>query len=348
MRSGWRALLLALALGALLAACGEQPAPDTSPDSSAAPSAQPAPEAAEFALACYPESGFHPITGTNRTNLSLSGLVYEGLFALDQQFQPQPVLCASYTTSEDGLSWNFQLRSGVCFSDGSALTPAQVVSSLELARTSSLYSTRFRDVASITAGEQSVTITLTQPNGSLPALLDIPIVKEVEGASPLGTGPYAVTGPGDTLALTARSDWWQDLSLPLEQIPLRSIREADDLIHAFDTRDIALVSTDLTGSNALGFPGSFDTVDYPTSTMVYVGFNTRSGLCRDAGLRQALLRSFDRVSVVNGAFSRHAQAAALPLSPRQSSLPGGSGPGPGLLLPLSGGAAHGGGLDPHR
>lgn len=313
-RKRWLALLLALALGAALAACGERPAPNPSPDPSAVPSAQPAPEAAEFALACYPDSGFHPITGSNRTNLALAGLVYEGLFALDQQFQPQPVLCTSYTVSEDGLSWSFQLRSGVRFSDGSPLTAAEVVSSLELARTSSLYSARFRDVGSITAGELSVTVTLTQPNGGLPALLDIPIVKET-GSIPLGTGPYNITGSGDTLALTARSDWWQGSALPLEEIPLRSIREADDLIHAFDTKDIALVSTDLTGSNALGFSGSFDTVDYPTSVMVYVGFNTRSGLCRDAGLRQALLRAFDRVSIVNSAFSRHAQAAALPISP---------------------------------
>ncbi|MFR8528386.1 MAG: hypothetical protein ACLVDP_15500 [Flavonifractor plautii] len=38
----------------------------------------PSPEAAEFALACYPEAGFHPITGSNRTNLALGACCMRG------------------------------------------------------------------------------------------------------------------------------------------------------------------------------------------------------------------------------------------------------------------------------
>ena len=49
--------------------------------------------------------------------------------------------------------------------------------------------------------------------------------------------------------------------------------------------------------------------------MLYVGFNTASGPCRDAGLRRALQQSFDRDAVVTAQFSRHALAAALPVSP---------------------------------
>lgn len=124
-----------------------------------------------------------------------------------------------------------------------------------------------------------------------------------------------LAGTGENLALEARSDWWQGKALPRDTIPLRAIQEADDLIHAFDTRDIALVSTDLTGTNALGFSGSFAAVDYPTSTMLYVGFNTADGPCRSAQVRQALLRGFDRAAVSTAQFSRHAQPAALPVSP---------------------------------
>ncbi|UQT49768.1 hypothetical protein M5E87_08880 [Flavonifractor plautii] len=47
------------------------------------------------------------------------GLLYEGLFALDGQFQPQEALCASASVSADGLQWSFIPRSGVTFSDGS-------------------------------------------------------------------------------------------------------------------------------------------------------------------------------------------------------------------------------------
>lgn len=164
------AALLAAALCLGLAGCGPAPEPEATPTPT--PSATPAAEPAEFALACYPSAGFHPITGTNRTNLNLAGLVYEGLFELDQEFQVHNVLCASYTVSEDGLTWSFRLRPGVTFSDGSALTAADVVSSLEAARTSALYSARFADIGAVSAtADGGVTVTLTRANGNLPALL---------------------------------------------------------------------------------------------------------------------------------------------------------------------------------
>ena len=49
--------------------------------------------------------------------------------------------------------------------------------------------------------------------------------------------------------------------------------------------------------------------------MLYVGFNTADGPCRSAQVRQALLRGFDRAAVSTAQFSRHAQPAALPVSP---------------------------------
>ena len=315
MRKGLSILLLALCL--LLVGCAVDGEPDPTP--STTPSAGPV-EQGEFALACYPSAGFHPITGGNRTNLSLGGLVYEGLYALNQQFQPLEQLCTAGAQAADGLSWTFTLRSGVTFSDGSPLTAAEVKASLDLARTSAAYSARLGDITNVTAGEGTVTVTLSRANGNLPALLDIPIVKETGGV-PLGTGPYVLSGSGEDWTLTARQGWWQGEELPLQTIPLRAIQEADDLIHAFDTRDIALVSTDLTGTNALGFSGSFDTVDYPTSIMLYVGFNVTSGPCRSAAVRQALLRAFDRSSVATALYSSHARPAALPISPASSYYP---------------------------
>ena len=315
MRKGLSILLLALCL--LLGGCAVDG--ETDPTPSPTPTAGPV-EQGEFALACYPLAGFHPITGGNRTNLSLGGLVYEGLYALNQQFQPLEQLCTAGAQAADGLSWTFTLRSGVTFSDGSPLTAAEVKSSLDLARTSAAYSARLSDITNVTAGEGTVTVTLSRANGNLPALLDIPIVKETGGV-PLGTGPYVLSGSGEDWTLTARQGWWQGEELPLQTIPLRAIQEADDLIHAFDTRDIVLVSTDLTGTNALGFSGSFDTVDYPTSVMLYVGFNTRSGPCQTAAVRQALLRAFDRETVSTALYSSHAQPAALPISPASPYYP---------------------------
>src|SRR5699024_3661307 len=124
------------------------------------------------------------------------------------------------------------------------------------------YAGRFSGVAGIAAGEgNTVIITLTSPNGALPALLDIPIVRET-GGTPLGTGPYVLTGEGDSLALEARTGWWKGEAVPLARIPLYNVREADGMIHAFDTQEISLVTVDITGANALGYSGTYEVWDY--------------------------------------------------------------------------------------
>ena len=137
----------------LLAGCAK-PAPEESPAPSETlppPSASPAAEAVPFVLPCYAAASFHPITGGNRTNLTLAGLLYEGLFAVTPDFKAEPVLCSEYTVSEDGLAWTFTLDASARFSDGSALAPADVVYSLNLARQSALYSQRLSEISGVAA-----------------------------------------------------------------------------------------------------------------------------------------------------------------------------------------------------
>lgn len=305
---------LALLLPVSLTACG---GPDPvlpvqpTPSATAAPVQQ---KTEVFQLPCYPEAGFHPFTGANKTNLVLNGLLYEGLYELDPTFHPQSVLAVSHSKSEDGLSWTFTLRQGVTFSDGSPLTPADVAASLNLARQEGQYAARLAGITGVAAGEGSVTVTLSKPNGALPALLDVPIVKGT-GERPVGTGPYVLTGEGETLALTARMGWWRGEQLPLDTIALWAVQEPDDFIYAFDTHDLSLVSADLTGADTLGYSGSYETVDFSTSVLLYLGFNTASGPCREEAVRRALARGLDRQTIAASLLSSHAQPSALPFHP---------------------------------
>ncbi|MDE6107674.1 MAG: peptide ABC transporter substrate-binding protein, partial [Oscillospiraceae bacterium] len=281
------------------------------------PTVTPIPVAApvEFVLPCDPTGSFHPITGNSKVNLALAPLLYRGLFALDRDFQAQNDLCKGYTVSEDGLTWTFTLIEST-FSDGSALSAAEVIASLNLARQSERYRSRLRDVTRVGIGEGgTVTVTLSRPNGALPALLDVPVVKENrEGIAPLGTGPYVLTRNEETeaLSLTAR----EGAQVPRDTIPLRSVGTSDDLIYAFDAGEISLVDVDLNGSNALGFSGRMETTDYPTTDLIYLGFNMKSGACKEEGVRQAISLCLDRPSLVERYLDNHAAASPLPVHPR--------------------------------
>ena len=95
---------------------------------------------------------------------------------------------------------------------------------------------------------------------------------------------------GETV-LTARSGWWQGRSLPFQTIHLASVGQADDLISSFDAGDITLLDADLTGTNSLGYSGSYEAWDYSTTNLIYLGFNTQRGPFRSAQLRRALSRA---------------------------------------------------------
>lgn len=119
---------------------------------------------------------------------------------------------------------------------------------------------------------------------------------------------------GETV-LTARSGWWQGRSLPFQTIHLASVGQADDLISSFDAGDITLLDADLTGTNSLGYSGSYEAWDYSTTNLIYLGFNTQRGPFRSAQLRRALSRGIDRRSIAEISFAHHAVPTALPIHP---------------------------------
>lgn len=58
-------------------------------------------------------------------------LIYDTLFAMDENFKPQPQMVESWETSDDGMTWTFTLREGLKFHDGAPVTSDDVIASLK-------------------------------------------------------------------------------------------------------------------------------------------------------------------------------------------------------------------------
>lgn len=308
----WCNCILALGLALSLSGCYQLPSPPEPAVSTPEPElSQPEPQAVQpLTLAVDTGQSFHPLLTRSRVNLTLAPLVYEGLFRLDAAFTPQKALCEAYEVSEDGLVWRFQLRGDAAFSDGTPLTAAAVVRSLELARTDrSHYAGRFSCIASMTAeDDHRLVITLSRPNTGLPALLDIPIVLG-EGDRPLGTGPYALTERAEgSLSLTPRRGQQQTISL-------LSVSHTRQLTSAFERGKLSLVTTDPSGTDSPGFSGAYSTVNYDTTALVYLGFNTARSAFSSAQRRTAAAAALERSALVSAGWSGHARACALPIHP---------------------------------
>ncbi|MDP6951217.1 MAG: ABC transporter substrate-binding protein, partial [Alphaproteobacteria bacterium] len=58
-------------------------------------------------------------------------MVYDTLFALDENLEVQPQMVDSWSVSEDGLTWSFTLRDGLLWHDGAPVTAADCVASIK-------------------------------------------------------------------------------------------------------------------------------------------------------------------------------------------------------------------------
>lgn len=67
---------------------------------------------------------------TSFTARDFSYLVFDTLFAVDDQWRPQPQMVERWTRSDDGMVWTFTLREGLVFHDGSPVTAEDCVASL--------------------------------------------------------------------------------------------------------------------------------------------------------------------------------------------------------------------------
>lgn len=276
----------------------------------------------QFALPYIKGETADPITCPDGAQLTLGALLYEGLFRLDEGFEPQPALAESYSYDPQRYIYTITLRQGVTFSDGSSLTARDVVNTLQRARYSARYAGRLAEVYNIWYSGNTVSIALSGDNAGFAARLDIPIVKSgTETATiPIGTGPYAYSAEGGA-HLAARSDWWQGKSLPLERIELTACKDSDSVAYAFYAREIQLLSCDLTGTDTSNVYGSGDYTDAATSILQYLCINTRRTPFDDPALRQALTLGVDRAGCVSAYLLGHGKATQFPVSPASSLYP---------------------------
>ena len=280
---------------------------------------EPAPEPlTAFTLPYIAGSTLDPVSATEPVQQAVDALLYEGLFVLDEQFQPAAVLADSWQYDSERMVWTIRIKSGAVFSDGTAVTAQDAAATLERARQSARYAARLREVSSVSAQGDTVVIALSSPLSTLPYRLDIPIVKAgtESRTAPVGSGPYVFAKSGDGAYLTANTLWWQDSNaLPLTRIELKHCKDRDSALYAFSSREIQLLTLDLTGSGGTGVSGDGDYTDAPTTVMHFVGMNTRRAPLDDPALRRALSAGIDRASLTSSCLLGHGMAAQLPASP---------------------------------
>src|SRR5262249_18487495 len=132
------------------------------------------------------------------TNERLAALLFDRLVALDSYGRFQPQLATEWTRDGSGRHWQFVLRQGVRFSDGSPVTPADVVAALRAILPAGVQ---------VSGTSTGVAIQSASPlNDLLEILSSGPnfVYKTDAHGNLLGTGPFVVdTASGSNLPKSA-------------------------------------------------------------------------------------------------------------------------------------------------
>ncbi len=269
-----------------------------------------------FGMTYMPEGGFNPYHCTMTVNRAMFSMLYECLFTVSNQFRAEPVLCQSFTVSEDGRTYRFTLVEGVRFSDGTALTAEDVVASLQEAKNSDLYGGRLAHISSLRAdGSNVVVVRLDTAYENFSLMLDVPILKSstVKETQPIGTGAYVVRGA----SLQRNTHWWQSqaLAVSAQTIHLEAVETPNDIRDSFEFGDTDLVYCDPNSPAALGYRCDYEVWEVPTTVLHYIGFNMEKGMFSNSALRTAITWGINRESLANAVYGGFAQASVLPCSP---------------------------------
>lgn len=276
----------------------------------------------ELTLAYYADRSMNPLIAATYTNRVLLSLIYQGLFAVDSNYDVTPILCSRYQVSADNKTWTFYIETGATFSDGTRLTVNDVYASYEKARTTDYYKGRFTHVNSISvSGDGGITFTLNYPYQNLPLLLDVPVVKagDVDAEHPLGSGPYVfeegVSGP----CLTKVASWWcgkAKLATNAETITLVEAGDPSQLRDEFEFGDVSLACTNPCSDSYADYRCDYELWDCENGIFLYLACNvTYSDFFEDGKLRQILTYAIDRETIVAENYNGLAQPATLPASP---------------------------------
>lgn len=277
-----------------------------------------------------------PFLCKTTVNRQLTTLMYDSLFTVDEHFEAKPLLAKEYST--DGLSVTVSVNTDVRFTDGTYMTPADVIYSFELAKESDAYKARLKNFDSASAvGTNVLLFTLASPDPYAVACLDFPIVKTGTSAQdrkkaaeelpdedapkttdqmlPVGSGRYVLQyeeNENDPV-LVAFNDRFRGFYPPMSLIRLVNVTDSTALFYSLEIGNISFAFDDLSGGKYTRVNATIS--EYPMNNLVYLGMNQDDAALANPAVRQAIAAAIDRQDILNVAFQGHATVTRTPFNP---------------------------------
>lgn len=263
---------------------------------------------------------------------------------LDKNGQVAPSLAESWKETSPGV-YDFQLRKGVKFSDGTPLTAEDVAYSLERHLDPKVASEAASYVAMVKSvkvtGENSVRVTLSQPSSAFLATSALAwqvVPRKLAEAHPkdlgspevgtLGTGPYKVAKFSLTDGVTlVRNPYYWGAKPDLAKIEVRTISNPEALRLAIKQGSVdATADVPMRDARKWADIPGVTTGFYQGNTISFMSFDVTDAHLKDVHVRRAIAYAVDKDALVRLGTNGHGSAAtALLTAPQIKTLYGDKG-----------------------
>ena len=235
----------------------------------------------------------------------IESLIFDRLVRFDDHGAVQPALAVSWQHDAQSKRWQFRLREGVKFSDGSPLTPEVAALALQ-----QLLGNTF----DVSANSDSVII---QADHSMPDLLAqlasgrYFIFQTANDGGIFGTGPFRISdwpsGAGSKVILTSNESCWEGRPF-VDKVELTMGVAFDQQANALIAGHADVVELPATQVRRTAQRGARTASSDPVE-LVVLQFNTGKLEIQDEHLRQAISFAIDRASIADVILQRQGTAA---------------------------------------
>lgn len=265
----------------------------------------------EINLLYYSGDSFNPYTAKTKHNRQVARLLYDPLLKYDNNYNP--VYCLAQSASISANTCRVTLKKA-SFTDGTPVTPNDVVYSYNLARNSqTIYASELYEVSSVTAEGDSVVFTLTCVDPCFLNLLDFPVIKaESDGKknsdgvdiAPVGCGRYYVS---DNTNILLRNDNYFGKKSDISKITLINAPDDISASHYVEVGNTDIYYADESVANIARMSGK--RADVNLNNFVYIGVNGANPLLSVSNVRYAISSAIDRYEICHSAYYDNAVPA---------------------------------------
>ncbi|MBR3835406.1 MAG: ABC transporter substrate-binding protein [Clostridia bacterium] len=272
----------------------------------------------------------HPYECQTETNRNISSLVYDSLVNVDNHFRAVMVIADSYNT--DGKKLTVNIKSGITFSDGSALTAEDVVYSFAAAKKNNYYSAYLKNISEADAsGSTTVIFELRSENEYEINNLIFPIIKKASDRDsdssdnysadiPLGSGRYSVKEENSQKTLTVNKSRLGGYHPKYNNIGLKDITEVASIPNLFSLGEIDFYTESFSDGLYKRFTG--ESGEFETTNFTYLGINTNTKVLNESYVRRAIALLINRPDLANVSFAGFGTATQTPFHPSFHGLEG--------------------------